>query len=225
MPNRGPFPTQDAQRNTYYNQVIAYIQIAANQTRLGIINAVKDALVVLLNSWNDVYPKTQNPDTATKSLRQQKDELILDIEESLRDMYNDIPESALTTGDRNTFNLKERDTVLSARPRITDTAFVKVQGISGAEMQFTLRTNEDSTRASRHADSNGADIVYTIASTPPAGPDECTKNFFTSKAKGSFNVGVDNAGKKVFGFVRWKNTTDNSKSGPWSQMFSAVISD
>ncbi len=219
------FPTRDGDRHTYYNNAITYLAVPANQSRLSITDEDKDAVVALLTTWNEVFPKSQNPALKTKVITEQKDALIGDIEDALRDIYADIPESALTTNDRATFNLKERDTNPTARAQINDVALNKIKALEGARMEFTLRTDEDSSRASRHPLSDGAEIVYTIGTTAPTSPDGCTKTLFTSRAKGTFDVGIDNAGKKVYGYVRWKNNTDNTKSGPWSQMFTVVISD
>ena len=225
MPNRGPFPTKDGDRNTYYNTAIAYIAVPANKARLGVSDDRVTSAQDLLTQWNTTYPLAKNPATSTKTLIQDKDGLINDIEDALREIYGDIPASVLTTTDRNTLNLKERDAITTPRPVINDAAFSKIKSNEGARMEFILRTDADATRASRHPDSDGAEIVYTIGTTAPASPADCNKTIFTSKAKGTFDLGVENAGKKVFGFVRWKNNSDNTKSGPWSQMFSAVISD
>lgn len=219
------FPTKDAERNTYYNTVIPYANDPANQARLGITDGVINPIVASLATWNLAYPQAKNDATSTKVLIQQKDDLIEEIEEALSEMYDDIPASTLTLTDRNTFNLKERDTITTPRGQINDVALSKIKGMEGARMEFRLRTDADASRASRHPLSDGAEIVYTVGTTAPASPTDCNKTIFSSKAKGTFDVGIENAGKKVFGFVRWKNNTDNSKSGPWSQMFSAVISD
>lgn len=223
MPNSKIFPTRDDERNVYFNNVIPYL--VANKLRL-LLSAGNEALITqYIESWNEVFPKAKDINLSTRTLRDQKDGLIEDIEETLRDVYKNIPEGALTESDRNTLNLKERDPNNTPRPVITEAPFAKVTGTAGGLMEYILRTDADSSRTSRHPDSDGAEIVYTIGTTPPTSPADCNRTLFNSKARGIIDAGIENAGKKFYGYARWANITNKSKSGPWCQVFSAVISD
>jgi hypothetical protein len=38
-------------------------------------------------------------------------------------------------------------------------------------------------------------------------------------------LGTENAGKRMFAFVRWANTSEPHKSSPWTQLLTIVLSD
>jgi hypothetical protein len=57
-----------------------------------------------------VYPASQNTNTLTKSIVQNKDIAKENVMGTLRLVYADIPNSALTVEDRNTLNIAERST-------------------------------------------------------------------------------------------------------------------
>jgi hypothetical protein len=207
------FPTTLSGKSEYYNRAIPYCD--ANKVRL-IIDVTKIGdRVTNLTDWNNVYPKSVDDNLTTKTLRDQRDDLIPVIENGMREIYADIPESKLTDADRNTLNLKKRDTVKTPRPKITDVPFMKIRGLEGALMQATCRTASDSTRASMHKDADGIELVYIISGTAPASPNDCTKTVFSSKAKFFIQLDIADAGKKLFGFARWKNNSDNNKIGPY----------
>jgi len=218
----GRFPTKDDERNTFYNTSIPYL--ITNKVRLNVSADTVTALNDLRTEWNDVYPKAKNPAESTRPLRERKDQLIKEIENTMRSAYGDIPESALTLDDRLTLNLPERDSEPSPRPAITQTPFIKVNSREGAQMEFICRTDSDASRASINPDSDGIELVYKIGDPAPATPSECNRFFISSKAKFNVKLDVSDAGKKMHGFARWKNTSDDNKSGPWTS-FSGLVND
>jgi hypothetical protein len=213
MTEEGIFPTTLSGKSEYYNRAVPYCD--TNKVRLVIDPAKIADRVLNLTDWNDVYPKSIDKNQTTKTLRDGRDDLIPVIEDGMRDIYDDIPASKLTDADRNTLNLKKRDTVKTPRPKISDTAFVKVMGKPGALMQFTCRTNNDSSRASIHPDADGIEIVYNIGGTEPVSAKECTTTITSTKAKFQLQLDNSDSGKKFYGFARWKNNTDSNKSSPW----------
>ena len=215
------FPTKLAEKNDYYTRCIPYCD--TNKVRL-MIDATKIGnQVTNLTNWNGVYPDSVNKNLTTKTLRDERDLLIPVIENGLREIYKDIPQSKLTEADRNTLNLKKPDTIKTPRAKITDVPFVKITAKEGALMDFTCRTTSDSTRASIHKDADGIEFVYNIGGPPPISAKDCTKNFFSSRAKFTKQFDNADAGKMLYCFARWKNSSDESKSGPWI-FISAMIS-
>lgn len=214
------FPTTLSGRDEYYNRVIPYG--VTNKVRLTIDAVKMAAQATNLTNWNLLYPQSVDPNLTTKTSRDNRDILDKAIETGLREIYNDIPESLLTTADRNTFNLKARDTTPTPRPAITTVPFANAQGAAGGLVEFTCRTESDSSRASILPDADGVEVVYNIGGTQPVSPSACTKNFFSSKAK--FRIGIDlsEAGKKLYGYARWKNNSDPNKSGPWVSISAMV---
>ena len=222
MPNTKRFPTRDDERNTFYNQSIEYL--ITNKVRLNLSAGHEASLDGKRTEWNSVYPKAKNPAVATKPIRERKNELIVEIEKEIREVYADIPASVLTLDDRSTLNIPERDSEPTPRPVILDSPIIKVNSLEGAQMEFICRTDTDSTRASMHKDADGIELVYKIGEPAPTFPAECNRNHISTKAKFVLKLDLSDSGKKMTGFARWKNNTNSEKSGPWSS-FSGLVND
>ncbi|MBK5284038.1 MAG: hypothetical protein JJE25_01425 [Bacteroidia bacterium] len=131
----------------------------------------------------------------------------------------------LTLADRNTLNLKERDTVPTARPAITTEPTVKAKPKAGANVLLECRVESDSSRTSRHPDADGEEVRYIIGTTAPANPAACTNSLVRKKARISIELDIADAGKKFYGFVRWVNLSEPSKNGPWSALVTVTITE
>ena len=207
------FPTTLSGKSEYYNRCIPYCD--TNKVRL-MIDATKIAdQVTNLGKWNTAYPKSIDKNLTTKTLRDERDGLIPVIENGMRAIYDDIPQSKLTDADRNTLKLKKRDTVKTSRPKINDVPVAKVRGMEGALMEITARTATDSSRPSMHKDADAIEIIYVISDTAPKNINEYTKSFISSKAKFVIQLDIADAGKTMYCYARWKNNSDNNKSSPW----------
>jgi hypothetical protein len=208
------FGSKLSSKNDYYNRAIPYCD--TNKVRL-MIDATKIAdQVTNLGLWNIAYPKSIDKNLTTKTLRDERDGLIPVIENGMRGIYDDIPQSKLTDADRNTLKLKKRDTVKTSRPKITDVPVVKVRGMEGALMEITARTATDSSRPSMHKDADAIEIIYVISDAAPKNINDYTKSFISSKAKFPIQLDLTDAGKTMYCYARWKNNSDNAKSSPWS---------
>lgn len=207
----------------YYNNAIPYID--TNKVRLTVTPARATSILNRLADWNDVFPKAKNPDLSTKTLRDQKTILVTKIEDELREIFEDIPASLLTEADRNTLNLKKRDLIPTGRAAISITPYIKVNSLNGALIDIICRTDSDSTRASKLKGADGIEMQYSVGGTAPASPADCPKNYFSTKSRFKLQLDVADATKKVHCFFRWKINSDAAKSGPWTKLISAVISD
>jgi hypothetical protein len=85
----------------------------------------------------------------------------------------------------------------------------------------------DSNRISRHEDSDGVELAYKVGKKDeaPATPGEARQSKLSGSARVRLELGIADAGKRLYVFARWINTTDDSKNGPWSTIKSRVISD
>jgi len=108
MPNNGPFPSKEADRNSFYNIACPYLLKPANETRLGVSAANSATLQTAFTDWNGTYSIALNPDTRTSTAIDNKNKADFDLQTIMRKIFADIPASALTTQDRNTLNLPER---------------------------------------------------------------------------------------------------------------------
>jgi hypothetical protein len=233
------FPTQDSDYNVYFAIVVAYL--TANAVRLGIDPNDIAALAAILLVWNDLYPKSTNPHTATHSIIVDKNAARANGETRLRKVYDDIPNSVLITEDRSTLHLSERDTVLThaSVPAVAPDCEVSKLGHLYHVLRF--RTPE----VGGHAKPEGvASIeVYSVLSdsaaypapgtlpgdvtgpgTPgtPANPEQY---FHHAASTGKFlvtvNFTLDQVGKRAFYLARYKNT--RGEFGPYSVIFSALV--
>lgn len=216
-------PITDSDFNTYIKRAIPYLD--ANKSRLDISSSNVTEMNAKLGEWNLLYPKTQDETQVTPVLIDDKNDLRDEIEELLREVYDDIPKSKLTNEDRGKLNLPKRDPVNTPRPAITTVPFVNLLSRSSATIQVRCRVEEDSTRASRHEHADAIEMCYKIGeeADAPASPDDCNKTITFKRALHKVKLDIADASKIFYSYTRWKNISDDSKSSGWSRMESAVI--
>jgi len=221
MATNGPFPLEDNVFSTYINRSIPYLD--TNKVRLGIAAAnITNAKAQLL-LWNPLFANSQNPAVRTSAITADKTNLRKDIETQLRTIYDDIPESVLTETDRLTLTLKKRDVTPTPRPKITTSPFVEMQPMGGAEIKITARVQNDGGRASMQTDSDSIEMAYRIGGVAPVTPDECEVHITYTKAIHTLSFMVADEGKRLYAYFRWKNDTDDAKSGPWCSLVQVII--
>jgi hypothetical protein len=103
MPRTALFPSIETELNSYFQTVAPYL--LANTVRLVISAGNVIKITDNFAAWNLNFPPSQNPDTRTVTITDVKNIALLNMESICKDIYNDIPESALTSQDRNTLNL------------------------------------------------------------------------------------------------------------------------
>lgn len=111
------------------------------------------------------------------------------------------------------------------RSGIDDTPMVSSKTMNGGWIQMIVRTDSDSSRSSMHPLADAIEVAYTIDTTAPLSPGGCGNNFISTKAKFIIPLDVKHAGKRMYGFARWKNIRNHAKSGPWSRLFQTMIAD
>jgi len=217
------FPTRDADFNSYVQISIPYLII--NKIRLTISAANITDITALKAVWDSVFPKSQDANQRTITITNDKKQARTDLEIKLRSIFADIPASVLNSSDRSTLNLKERDHTPTPRPAIESSPVAKLSSGPGARMEAVCRTDSDSSRSSVHPDADGIEVAYVVGTSPPASPAACNKIIFSSKAKFTVQADIADAGKKMFAYMRWKNSTSEEKSGPWSSVISATVAE
>jgi len=225
---RSKFPRTLGEFNTFILTAIPYL--VAEQARLLITLANITALNLLYddpstgNGWLQIWPLTQNRATSTGALRDQRNLLRKSITTSLRAIFGDLPESALTEADRNTLRIYRRDITPTARGPITSPPYVSLISLPSGKIRQRLRVATDASRASRHPLADGWERVMKIGGPPPANPDECPIKATGSAALSTFDGGMENDGLRVYAFVRWININNPANSSGWSSMAVATIS-
>lgn len=225
-------PRRDSEFSLYFYRVVNYLYgtdtpgtepevLPDNTQRLGITRERLSPVWPAFNRWDDIFPKSQNPDVRTKAITAEKTALRGEIERMLRELYNDIPKSKLRPDDRETLNLPERN-ASSPRPAISTQPFAEMQSSAGGRIKITLRVQNDASRPSIHPDAHSIEMAYSIAAQPVS-PDSAQKVIVFKKALNNVPFNIADAGKKVFAYFRWKNESDESKNGPWTNLRQAVI--
>jgi hypothetical protein len=227
------FPRKDGDFNTYFLQVILHLfatntpdpvmgGIPVHTLQLGLTADKLNPLWAMFNSWADLYPKSKDSTQRTKTITGDKNAKRKQIEAKLRELYNDIPESALTSTDRDKLNLKLRDTTLTRRGKINDTVTIELKSDAGSRVKVRCRLSEDATRASMHPLADGIEMKYKIGAAP-ATPEQCTNSMVSKKALFSMEAGMENAGQRLYAFFRYVNLTNPENNGPWGVLHNVII--
>ncbi len=168
MPNSRPFPSKEADLNNYFILVVAYLIAVTNKTRLLVSAANETKLIAQLATWNTTYALTTNVNTRTKTATDNKDIAREDLMTTIRMVYADIPNSALTTADRNTLNLPEPNYSRTAA-RVPNTKPIAQVDTSNRLVHEVSFTNEDGS-AAKTAGVHGCQIWMKIG-TAAVDPD------------------------------------------------------
>ena len=107
-------------------------------------------------------------------------------------------------------------------------------------VRFTFKVENSNKRIGRHPDSNGVEVFYKMepAVAPPLVLNDSLveemptrtanvveyKQLFNTRAQFIQELGRDAEGQRLSVYARWVNTSDPSKSGPFSTTVSVVVS-
>jgi hypothetical protein len=218
MPKNGPFPSKEADLDNYFQTAQPYL--VANAARLGISADNINVLTSNFNAWNTAFPPSQNPDTRTKSVTDSKNIANQNMQNTLRAIYADIPESALTVQDRNTLNLPERSKSHTPSPVPDTKPIAKVD--TSKHLEHTIAFTDEATPASTAKPDGvrGCQIWMKIGS-PAADVSELQYVATDTNSPYVNHFTVANAGKPVYYWLRWENT--RGETGPWSDQVMATI--
>lgn len=244
MSHRDRFPQPDAEFNEYLERAVPHL--LTNWERLvptlpsspgpspgpsaAPADPRKAELEEKYNEWAGtvtepgIYPKSQNPDTRTKTITGQKDVLRSEIESLMRNIFDDIPSSWLTPSDREILNIHMRDSEPSPHPQIID-PIIGLTPLTGGDLEVRVRNTTDETRPSKPLDHILVQVQYALVSlNDPAPPfAACILQHQSSKALFVMRLGVENIGKRFYGYFRWYDPIHPEDSGPWTQVHTMVL--
>jgi hypothetical protein len=216
MPNARPFPSKEADFNVYVQAAVPYL--TSNKERLLISDDNLTSLTNNSNAWNLIFPASQNTNTRTKTIVENKDSAKVDLMGIMRKIFADIPQSALTTEDRNTLNLPLRDTTRTPAP-VPDTRPAGQVDTSQRLRHKISFVNQDNNHAKPEG-VRGCQIWYTIGE-PVTDLDELKFMALDTASPYIKDFSVEHAGKMVYYWLRWENT--RGEVGPWSEVITATI--
>jgi hypothetical protein len=198
--------------------------------RLLLTTTEHDSWVDFRDKWAIVYPQYTDLAQRTKSITKDKNDLrdaFIAFAQPLLARIGSSPD--ITSADRETFNLPERDTTVTERSAILEKADVTLHTLGGLKVEALCRLAADNSRPSRHPQSDAVEYSYTIGAVPSGGgvPGPVEREvgpLLSTSARFIITLTNDDAGKLITIRVRWKNITDDSKSGPWSNTATAMVS-
>jgi hypothetical protein len=202
-------------------------KVAANLLPWAISNPDFVIVQALQTPYVPAFNKIKNKQSATQNDHVAHDSLKADYEAGIRVFVKQwiTGNTKITDSQANELGVPKRDTILTPRPKINTSPFTKGTSEDGANILYVCRVDADSTRSSRHADADGVELVYIVGTTPPANPAGCNKSVISTKSRFYVQHDIADTGKKVFGYLRWKNVSDSSKSGPWSTLLTTTITE
>ena len=216
MRNEGLFPSRESEKNTYYNLCVPYL--VENMVRLNVSDENKELITEGLDAWNDWYIKSTNVEARTKSIVANKDAAMRTLETSLRKVYGDIPQSALTLDDRNLLHLEERSTTHTPSPIPTTYPLVKVN--NNIRLEHTISFTDEDGKHGKPKSIKGCQVWYKEGE-PVLSVKEL--RFLGTDTSSPYLVKYDvtDAGKMIHYWLRWENT--RGETGPWSAVVSATV--
>ena len=228
MPNQGPFPASLTDANNYFDTVTPYLN--ANEVRLGMSGANKTTLNnfydksgVVQNDlgWKQLWVLYTNPDTVTKSVRDIIKVRRKQMEDILRLIYGDIPNSALTANDRNVLNLPLRDT--NPTP-IQPVDFAPVISFDDVQNEIqVLRFQNPNTPDSNAMPPNQKVEIQTFIGAANLAPAAIVFVPLSDSGKHLYKVTLLAAQKGQTAYYRARYKTETGKVGPWSDVVNELI--
>ena len=216
MPNSKPFPSKEADLNLYFQAAVPYLN--TNATRLGVSTTNQTAITAQLAEWNTVFPASQNSNTRTKSIVDNKDIVKENLITTLRSIYADIPASALTVEDRNTLNIAERSTTRTPAPLPSTKPIAQVD--TSKRLEHTISFTDEDGSVAKPDGVRGCQIWYKIGE-PATDPKELSYMATDTASPYNYQFAGEFAGKNVYYWLRWENT--RGETGPWSDVVMATV--
>jgi len=225
METKDYIPTTDKGFDTFQDDLIK--GVLPNLSTWKIPQEEFDVLLPLQTDWNTAWGKAKNKKTRNSGDVEAKDEALKLYEKAIREFVQQwlAPNKKVSNEQLIKLGLTPRNTGSSERPEIKDAPDVSFSAKSGAVIEVKCRMKQDSSRASIHPDADGAELCYKIGQPAPKNEEECVKSIVITKATYSLKLKLADASKKIYGYARWVNLSDEKKSGPFSKQAATVISD
>ena len=230
MPEGGPFPSKNTAVNDYFDTVAPYLN--ANDARLGVSAGNLSTLNDFYDNggggvpqselgWTQLWVLYSNPDQVNKSIRDNVKIRREEMEDILRTIYDDIPNSALTTNDRNTLNLPLRDSEPTAIQAVDFAPVISFEKVSNG-IQIVRFQNPETPDSNAMPPNQDAEVQQFVGD---ADLDDNDVPFVPMQDTGKHLLQVDfiptQKGKTAYYRARYK--TDTGKVGPWSDVVSEIV--
>ena len=228
MPTGGPFPTENAEINGYFNTVTVYLP--ANAARLNIDAGDLSELDTLYDNstgteeedgWSQlwiVYDDKAKVNTTIRNLIKVRKK---EIQTLLRKIFGDLPKSKLSEQDRLTLNLPKRD---SQPTTIQALNFGPVISFEEIKNQIHILRFQNPETPDSNAMPAGQDVELDMY-VGDSGIEDNDIPFahFEDTGKHLFQVDFDPTDKEKTAYYRGRYETDTGKTGPWGDVQSELV--
>jgi hypothetical protein len=218
-------PRKDGAFFNFQRSLISTVQpnLAAWNISATAFNKVLAAQTPYETAYKKITSRKTRTSVQVKEHRQQRNSYTRAIRTFVREQL--AGNTSVSDSDRKGFRMKLLDSKKSRRSKIDTEPTVSIGTMNGAWMRITCRVEHDNSRPSMHPLADAIEIKFIIGLTAPISPDECNQTYISTKAKFILRQHIADAGKKIFGYARYKNIRNDEKSGPWSLLFRCMIAD
>ncbi len=237
MPSR--IPTANDSFNAYILRTAKALEQGSPTAavRLGLSAGQLAQWLAYRDEWTQVYTKLINGATRTKVHTTTKDNVRKAFIAFATPLLTAMGvHAALTIDDRNTFNLPERDRIMTKRSKIDDHANAHLIPMQGGGIKVRTRVTGDGGRASRHPLADHLEMRYLLVvptgvdasgmllwPEPPIAASACPHSTICTRAIFTLELGEGHSGKRIYAFFRWVNARNLKLSGPWSGLVQCSV--
>ena len=215
--------------NTYVLAVLVYL--SANQVRLHIsvpdLEAFSDMVTHAVTGWTPLHTKHSAPGGKTTVVNHDLKDKEAEITHFLEVIYREIPRRVMTNDDYLTLHVAKPVIHRASRTPIFNVPFSIMYSPRGHKVHFICRVEEADGKASMDPLADELEVrgvLLNIGDPEPTDPMACPLVFTSTKAIFNHPFSAPDAGKKFCCFIRFKNDTDDSKSGSFSDLLRCLIS-
>ena len=220
---KGYIPTRIAEFIPWQGTLVT--KVVAGASGWGITTAKVDVLTDAQGVYVPLYAAISNPSTKTKGAVQAHKDGLKAYKKVIRAFVKEnlIANSAITAQEKIDMGLNPGGEH-AKRTKILTTPGIRLIALGGLLVRLEFRVEGDESRPSIHPESDGLEIRMLVSPPPPPSFGNVNTIVFSKKANFVQGFEQDLAGQTLYVYARWKNNSDDSKSGPWSILAYVVLS-
>ena len=228
MPTGGPFPTENSLINDYFALVVPYLEnnaarLAIEAGNITILNDLydKSSGVPSEDGWSQIWVSYSDPAVVNKTFRDRLKTRKKQIQDHLRVIYADIPNSKFIDTDRNTLNIHERDSTPTTIQAVTFAPVLSFEEVKNG-IQIVRFQNPETPDSNAMPDNQDAEVQQFVGASGLADNDIPFAHM-EDTGKHLLQVNFTPEQKEKTAYYRARYETDTGKTGPWSDVVSELI--
>jgi len=214
-------PQMDAEFHTWQNELLTWLEVPANQARLGLTPTQIAEMKNAQSGWMGAFPAHLGSQNVAKVAANAKDAARKELEKPIRTFVAVLQHNpVLSDADRVALGITVPAPTRQSSAVPTTSPIATVDFSQRLRHSIAFRDPMTPNSKGKPKGMRAAQLSMKLGS-PPADPSEC--EFMGSDTNSPFIQTFDptDAGKTVYYMMRWENTT--GATGPWSAIFSAVV--